>query len=172
MARSTSLFILLTALVIQVVLAGSDLPVDQFYIKQEDEYLSFGRVRIACPPPDLPALVLGSIFASSWSIEAVKGGYTIKQLVPGFEYSYGLLEEDERPIFSVEQDPGTWAISPAGDGLVTIGLAGHNLLLTRQQNRNEVFLKPADDSSSQKWSLTKDLYNYHSLYPNRFQHIL
>jgi hypothetical protein len=172
MARSTTLFVLLAVLVIQVAQACSG-PFDgEYYIKQGVDHLATGNVPLVWPPADLAVRIKEPRNVFPWLIKAAQGGYTIQKPLPHSNFVYSLLEDGKKPIFSVQKQPGIWAISPAGDGLFTIQLANNDLLLTSKKDDGSVHLRPADGSSSQKWTLTKDLNGYRSLYPNRFQHVL
>ncbi|KAF9951341.1 hypothetical protein BGZ72_007136 [Mortierella alpina] len=167
MARSTSLIVLLTALVIQVVLACSGIEKGQYLIEFGGKSLTAGPIPRVYPLPDRPA-ILSNYFVTPWLVEPTEGGYTIRD--PRYEDSYRLSVSGEYAIFSVSKNAPTWAVSSAGNGYYTIGLAGTDLLLTAPYGDEPATLRPAYGTPDQKWILRP--LEHRNLYPNRFQHIL
>ncbi|KAF9564339.1 hypothetical protein EC968_004579 [Mortierella alpina] len=139
----------------------------RYLIENKGKFLVLGWLKPADPYDDVPARILEPYYATPWWIEPVESGYTIRE--NHNVDSFKLVAHHGKPFFSTRKEPSVWVVSPAGDGLFTIGLVNKDLLITNTE-KGLATLEPANGSPLQKWSLQAH-GRRRNLDRNRFQHI-
>lgn len=145
-------------------ITGAEIPESSRYVihnagSPAGTSLGIGPVPLIYPPIDVPVRNLSGYSVERWVVKPVGNGlYAItagqgRPAEPGRPGDYALVERGDDVFVSAVQEPGQWAIQPAGGGKWTIGVPNSDRVITLNEEGGfpPVVLAPRDGSVAQLW---------------------
>ncbi|KAG0080320.1 hypothetical protein BGZ93_002974, partial [Podila epicladia] len=155
MLRSTSTFLAMAVLCMQVALARIETGL--YEIRDMRGYtLGISEHPPIFPPPDVPVRLLpGGVRPQRWFVEEKEGGLTISTRKDD-PFAYKIIAHDDVVYVSAQKAPETWAVTSVGHDMVEIKSPFEDRVFTAEHDREEsVQLRGQDGSPNQMWTFVR-----------------